>query len=163
MLCNDPGESDEEAVEHVAHRKRSRPKDRNIRLDRLLHHMKKEHPYATRGGARGLLTMGFTRQALGGASHTAKDDVDDSDGDGNGDADCDGDAEMASCGLGHLPVASTLGHPSLEIQPTTIIDECGTTTMRTDYEAFGQHVHVVIEAAATSQVWPSAAAIAKEV
>ncbi len=40
-LCNDLGESDEEVVEHVAHRKRSRPKGRNIRLDKLLHHMKK--------------------------------------------------------------------------------------------------------------------------
>ncbi len=41
MFCSDPGESDEEVVEHVAHRKRSRPKGRIIRLDRLLRHMKK--------------------------------------------------------------------------------------------------------------------------
>ena len=41
LLCSDLGESDEEVVEHVAHRKRSRPKGRNIRLDMLLHHMKK--------------------------------------------------------------------------------------------------------------------------
>jgi hypothetical protein len=81
LLCSHPGESDEEDVENVARRKRSRPKGRNIRLDRLLHHIKKEHPDATRDGARSLLTMGFTRQALGGASHTAHDDAGDGDGD----------------------------------------------------------------------------------
>ena len=101
MLCSDPGESDEEVVEHVAHRKKSRPKGRNIRLDMLLHHMKKEHPNATRDGARSLKTMGFTRQALGGASHTVHYDADDGDGDGNGDVDCDGDAVMASSSLGN--------------------------------------------------------------
>jgi hypothetical protein len=51
---------------------------------RLLHHMKKEHLDATRDGARSLLKMEFTRQAIGGASHTAHDDVDD----GNGDQYC---------------------------------------------------------------------------
>jgi len=81
MLCSDPGESDDEVVEHVTHRKRSRPKGRNIHLDRLLHHMKKEHPDATRDGAKSLLKMGSTRQALGGASYTAHDDVADGDGD----------------------------------------------------------------------------------
>jgi hypothetical protein len=70
---------------------------------------------------------------------------------------------MASSGLGNLPADSTLGQPSVEIQPTTVIAECGMTKVRTDYEAFGQRVHVVIEAAATSQVWPSAATIAKKV
>ena len=60
--------------------------------------------------------MGFTRQALGGASYTAHDDVDDGDSDGNGDVDCDGDAVMASCGLENLPVASTLGQPFVVIQ-----------------------------------------------
>ena len=112
LLCSDPVESDEEVVEHVVHRKRSRPRGRNIRLVRLLIHMKKEHHDSTRDGARSLLTMGSTRQALGGASHTAHDDIDDGDGDGNGDVDCDGDAVMASGGLGNLPAASTLEQPS---------------------------------------------------
>jgi hypothetical protein len=79
MLCNDPGESDEEVVEHMAHRKRSRPKGRSIRLDRLLHHMKKEHLDAARDEARSLFKLGLTRQAFGGASHTAHDDDDDGD------------------------------------------------------------------------------------
>ena len=165
LLCSHPGESDEEDVENVARRKRSRPKGRNIRLDRLLHHIKKEHPDATRDGARSLLTMGFTRQALGGASHTAHDDAGDGDGDGYGNAnvDSDGDAVMTSGGLGNLPAASTLGQPFVVIQPTTAIVERGSATMRTDYASIGQHVHVGIEAAAAAQVWPSAATIAKEV
>jgi len=163
MLCIDPRESDEEVVDHVVHRKRSRSKGRNICLDMLLHHMKKEHPDATRDRAKSLLTMRSTRQALGGASHTAHDDVDDGDGDGNGDVDCGGDAVMPSSGLRKIPAASTLGQPFLEIQPTTDVAECGTTTVRSDYEAFGQHVHVVIEVAAATQVWQSATTIANEV
>ena len=106
--------------------------------------------------------MGSTRQALGGASHTTEDDANDGDGDGNGDVDCDGDAVMASSGLGNLPESSTLGQPLVEIKHTTASVEC-TTTGRIDYEAFGHHVDVVIEVAASAQVWPSVATIAKEV
>ncbi len=50
--------------------------------------------------------MGLTRQALGGASYTAHDDVDDGDDGGNGDFDCDGDAVMSLGGLGNLPASS---------------------------------------------------------
>jgi hypothetical protein len=67
---------------------------------------------------------------------------------------------MSSGGLGNLPASSTLGQPLVEIQHTIAIAEC-TTTVRTNYEAFGQHVHVVIEAAAATQIWPSAATIVK--
>jgi hypothetical protein len=89
--------------------------------------MKKEHPHATRGGARSLLTMGFTRQALGTASHTAQDDVDYGDGDGNGDVDSDGDVVMASGGLENIPAASSLVQSSIGTQLTTAIDESGTS------------------------------------
>ncbi len=67
--------------------------------------------------------MGFTRRALGGASHTAQDDGDDGDGDGNENVDCDGDAVMSSGGLGNLLAASTLRKTFVEIQPSTDIAE----------------------------------------
>ncbi len=122
--------------------------------------MKKEHPDATRDGARSLLTMGFTQQALGGASHTAQYDVVDGDNDDSGDVDSDGDALMTSGGFGNSPAASNFGQPSVVIHPATDIVECGSSTVRTDYAAIGQQVLVVIEAARAAQVWPSAATLA---
>ena len=64
LLCIDSGEDGDELVGNVR-KKRSRLVGLNIRLDRFHAHLASHHPDACRNGARSLLTMGFTRRAVG--------------------------------------------------------------------------------------------------
>ncbi len=67
VLCNDSGEDGDGLVGNVR-RKRSRHTRLNIRLDRFHAHLASHHSDAFRNRARSLLTMDFTRRAIGAAA-----------------------------------------------------------------------------------------------
>ena len=67
LLCCDPGDDDDEELEHFR-RKISRSIGLNIRLDRFHKYLHSHHPDACRNEVKSLLTMGFTRLAIGTAT-----------------------------------------------------------------------------------------------
>ena len=177
LLCSDSGEDGDGLVGNDR-RKRSRPIGLNIRLDRLHAHIATHHPYACREGARSLLTMGFTRRAVGAAAIAIEAHAPSA---SHLDPHIEVSGNMGTAALSparqepvivasrSLAAASSAPaqRPSLphvvSATPPTVIVERNMTTGSVNLRAFVEQVDTVIKANSAAQVIPSAEAIAEEV